>query len=80
MAAAIASMSTHDLCSPNMNIMHKATITGYMKLIVDAIPLEMLAYPMSKVTEVIALRALRRKIFHPSSNELMRRVFFFAKA
>ena len=63
-----------------MNIMHKATITGYMKLIVDAIPLEMLAYPMSRVTEVIALRALRRKIFHPSSNELMRRVFFFAKA
>ena len=32
--------------------MHVATMIGYMKLMVDAIPLDMFAYPISSVTEV----------------------------
>jgi hypothetical protein len=60
--------------------MHAATITGYMKLIVDATPLAMLAYPISRVTEVMALKELRRTIFQTSLKESSRRVFFLQKA
>ena len=63
-----------------INFMHKVTITGYMKLIVAAIPLEMLTYPIRSVTDVRARSALRRNIFHASSKELRRSDFFFENA
>jgi hypothetical protein len=55
-------------------------MTGYMKLIVDAMPLEMLAYPIRRVIDVIALRALKSRTFHISLKELRRRVFFLKNA
>jgi len=57
--------------------MHKATMTGYMKLIVVAMPLEIFAYPIIRLTEVIARRILSRIIFQASSKEFGRRLFFF---
>ena len=53
---------------------------GYMKLMVEAIPLEILAYPMSRVIDVAARRILRRIIFQVSLIELNRRLFFLKKA
>ena len=63
-----------------MNIMVSATMTGYMKLMVEAIPLDMFAYPISRVMEVIALRELKRSIFQVSSNEAGISDFFFTIA
>ena len=80
METRIAAISMNDLFSPKKSIMHIVTITGYMKLIVEAIPLEMLAYPMRSVMEVMDLRILSIAIFHPSLNELMRRLFFLKNA
>jgi hypothetical protein len=51
-----------------------------MKLIVEDIPLEILAYPMSSDREVTDLRKLRRIIFHASPKELNRRDFFLHQA
>ncbi len=56
--------------------MQAVTTTGYMKLIVDAIPLEMFAYPYSSVMEVTALSMLRIIIFQASSRDDMRSVLF----
>ncbi len=71
-----ASMFNLDLFSPKKSIMQAVTTTGYMKLIVDAIPLEMFAYPYSSVMEVTALSMLRIIIFQASSRDDMRSVLF----
>jgi hypothetical protein len=60
--------------------MHKVTITGYMKLIVEAIPVAILAYPIRRVIEVRALRALSKTVFHASLKELKRSVFLLNNA
>jgi hypothetical protein len=60
--------------------MHRATMTGYMKFIVEAIPLDILAYPISRVIDVIERRRLRRTIFHVSLKEFKRKDFFLHKA
>ena len=56
------------------------TMTGYMKLIVDATPLAMFAYPISRVIEVNARSALKRNIFQASSNDEILRVFLLQNA
>ena len=60
--------------------MHMATITGYMKFMVEAIPLAMFAYPIRRVIDVSALRKLNRTTFHTSSNDESFNVFFLAAA
>ena len=70
-------MFIHDFFSPKNTIMQRVTITGYMKLIVEAIPLAILAYPIRSVIDVIALSALSKIVFQASLKELNRRVFPF---
>ena len=71
---------TGDFLSPKNIIIHRATTTGYMKLIVEDIPLDMFAYPINKVMDVIERSKLRRTILHTSPNELRRSVFPLLKA
>ena len=65
-----------DFLSPKKSIIQAATTTGYIKLIVEATPLEMLAKPISSVMAVIERRALRRTIFQNSSAEAILRDLF----
>ena len=77
---AIAPIFINDFCSPKKSIMQSATMTGYMKLMVDEIPLAMFSNPMRRVMEVTDLRKLRSTTLHTSPNEFSLRVFFFAVA
>ena len=70
----------HDLSSPKKIIMVMVTMTGYMKLIVDATPLAMLAYPIRRVIDVSVRSALKRTIFQASSNDVILRVFLLQNA
>ena len=70
----------HDLSSPKKIIMVMVTMTGYMKLIVDATPLAMLAYPIRRVIDVSERSALKRTIFQASSNDVILRVFLLQNA
>jgi hypothetical protein len=55
-------------------------MTGYMKLIVEAMPLAIFAYPISSVIDVTERRMLNSTIFHTSSNDDNLRLFFLQKA
>lgn len=76
----IEMMSAGDLCSPKKIIIDKATTTGYIKLIVEAMPLAIFSYPIRSVIAVIERRALKRTTFHTSSKEVSLRVFFLQAA
>jgi hypothetical protein len=69
MDRAMAPTLIHDLSSPKKIIIVMVTITGYIKLIVDATPLAIFAYPIRRVIEVIARRALSKAIFQASSKD-----------
>ena len=71
---------TNDLLSPKNSIIQAATTTGYIKFIVDAIPLAIFAYPSRRVMDVTDRRILSTTTFQASSNDESLRVFFLDAA
>ena len=56
------------------------TITGYIKFMVEEMPLDMFAYPIRRVIDVMARSILSTRIFHVSEKELSRSDFFLHAA